>query len=59
MDAREEAWALLDAVRADLRVVGDRLTESVLAFFNKQGASLRFFSLSLISSLSSSVLPSE
>lgn len=39
--ATADAWALLDAVRADLRVIGDRLTESVLAFFNKQGAALR------------------
>lgn len=38
VDAAADAWALLETVRADLRVIGDRLADSVLAFFNKQGA---------------------
>lgn len=51
VDAKDAAWALLDSIREDLRVVGDRLTESILAFFNKQGAclSLSRFPFALLS----------
>lgn len=36
----DHAWTLLDTVSGDLRVIGDRLAESVLAFFNKKGADM-------------------